>query len=224
MWTFIGGPPNKRFVLYHYNPSRAHTVIETILDDFSGWLHCDGFSAYDTYARTRNVKLVGCWMHCRRKFYEITRTTRSEGLAHRAVQIIRELYKIEENIKKQNLTPHQILAVRQEKSQPILNTFKRFLDDGLHKILPKSPIGQAFSYAHNQWSKLTRYVEDGRLEIDNGLSERTIKQYVIGRKNWLFCDSVAGARAAEILFSLIETCVIHGIEPYSYLRHVLTLM
>lgn len=69
MWTFIGGPPDKRFVLYHYNPSRAHTVIENILDDFTGWLHCDGFAAYDTYARTRDVKLVGCWMHCRRKFY-----------------------------------------------------------------------------------------------------------------------------------------------------------
>lgn len=224
MWTFIGGPVDKRFVLYHYNPSRAHTVIEDILDDFTGWLHCDGFSAYDTYAHDRDVKLIGCWMHCRRKFYEITKTTKSQGLAHQAVKIIRELYKIEEDIKKRQLSSDQTLVIRREKSKPILDKFKIFLDEGLDKILPKSPIGQAFSYAYNQWPKLIRYIEDGRLEIDNGLSERTIKQYVIGRKNWLFCDSVAGARAAEILFSLIQTCSIHGVEPYSYLRHILTVI
>lgn len=79
MWTFIGGEQAKRFILYHYNPSRSHAVIENILDDFNGFLHADGFSAYDTYARARAVKLVGCWMHCRRKFYEITKTIKSEG-------------------------------------------------------------------------------------------------------------------------------------------------
>lgn len=224
MWTFIGGPTDKRFVLYHYNQSRAHGVIENILEDFTGWLHCDGFAGYDAYARGKDVKQVGCWMHCRRKFYEITRTIKSEGLAHKAVEIIRKLYKIEEEIKKQQLQPSEILNIRQNRSKPILDKFRKFIDDGLHVVLPKSPIGQAFSYADNQWQKLIRFIEDGRLEIDNGLSERTIKHFVIGRKNWLFCHSIDGARAAEILFSLIETCVYHHIEPYSYFRHVLTVI
>lgn len=224
MWIFIGGEPNKRFVLYHYNPSRAHTVIRDILEDFKGWLHADGFSAYDTFACNRDVKLVGCWMHCRRKFYEITKTIKSEGFAHQAIRMIAKLYKIEDEIKTQRLEIPQIFSMRQEKSKPILKEFRKFIDEGLHKILPKSPLGQAFSYAHNQWEKLIRYIDDGRLEIDNGLSERTIKQFVIGRKNWMFCDSIEGAKAAEVLFSLIETCVIHGVEPYTYLRHVLSII
>ena len=100
--------------------------------------------------------------------------------------------------------------------------FKQWLDDNSLHIRPKSPLGDAFGYAINQWDKLIRYIEDGRLEMDNGLSERKIKPFVIGRKNWLFCDSVAGARAAEIIYSIIETAKYHNLEPYSYLRAILT--
>lgn len=144
-------------------------------------------------------------MHCRRKFYEITKTIKSEGLAQQAVRMIGRLYKIEDEIKTQDLDASQILNIRQGKSKLILDEFREFIDKGLNKILPKSPLGQAFSYAHNQWDKLCRYIEDGRLEIDNGLSELTVKPFVIGRKNWLFSHSVEGAQAAEVLFSLIET-------------------
>jgi len=221
MWCFIGGPPDKRSIMYHYDPGRAHTVIEHGLEDFSGYLHCDGFSAYDSYAIDHEVKLVGCWMHARRRFAEIVKLTTSKGLAHKAIAMIASLYRIESHIKQHDYTPEQTYQYRIQHAKPKLDTIKQWLDANVNKVLPKSPLGQAIAYCRNQWHKLTRYLDDGRLEIDNGLSERKIKPFVIGRKNWMFCNSVAGARAAEIIYSLIETCQMHGIEPYAWLRYVL---
>ena len=220
MWCFIGGPPEKRSIIYHYNVSRAHHVVEEILPDFKGYLHCDGYGAYDTYAADHETKLSACWMHCRRKFYEVTKIVKSEGLAIQAVRLIGKLYKVEAKIKEQKLVPSDIKLFREKHSKPILSDIKKFVEKNMHKVLPKSPLGKAFSYAKNQWEKLIVYVEDGRLEIDNGLTERKIKPFVIGRKNYLFCNSVAGAQAAEILYSLIETCKLHNIEPYAYLKEV----
>jgi transposase len=222
MWCFIGGSAEKRCVIYHYNISRGHAVIEEMLEGFEGFLHCDGFSGYDAYASDHHVELVGCWMHCRRKFFEVARSTKSKGLAHTAVQIIKALYDIEAEMRDQGLSIQQRYDYRQQYSQPLLKQFKTFLDENRIKVLSKSPLGEAFTYAVNQWPKLIRYIEDGRLEIDNGLSERKIKPFVIGRKNWLFCNSIAGAKAAEVLFSIIETCELHKVEPYAYLRFVLT--
>lgn len=222
MWCFIGGAPKQEFVLYHYNVSRAHTVIEDILEDFSGYLHCDGFGGYAAYAGDHGVILLGCWMHCRRGFFEVTRHTKSKGLADMAVKKIAKLYRIEEAMKKQQLKVQERYDYRQEHSQPIITDFKSFLDDNHNKVLPQSPLGKAFTYAINQWPKLINFLKDGRLEIDNGLTERKIKPFVMGRKAWLFCQSIAGVRAAEVIFSIIETCEIHGVEPYAYLRYVLT--
>ena len=125
-------------------------------------------------------------------------------------------------MKELGLSPDEIWRYRQKHSAEALSKIKDFVKDNIKKVLPKSPLGKAFSYTHNQWGKLIAYLKDGRLEIDNGLSERAIKPFVIGRKNFLFCDSVAGAQAAEILYSLIETCKLHNIEPYAYLRAVFT--
>jgi transposase len=223
MWVFIGGPPEKRSIIYHYNISRSHTVPLQILDDFKGWLHCDGHSAYDTYAKVNPaVILLGCWMHCRRKFYDVAKSIKTEGLAHKAVKKIAKLYRIEDEIKQKCLSPQAVYEYRQQHAKPLLIEFKQWLDDNVHHIRPKSPLGDAFGYALNQWDKLTRYLKDGRLEMDNGESERKIKPFVMGRKAWLFCDSVAGAKAAEIIYSVIETVKYHKLEPYSYLRYVLT--
>lgn len=222
MWCFIGGSPDRRSVIYHYNQGRAHTVIEDMLDGFSGYLHCDGYGAYDAFAHDHPVELVACWMHCRRKFYEVAKAIKAPGLAHKAVKWIAKLYKVEKDIKALQLSPDAIRDYRLEHAKPVLDKFRQFIDKNKHKILPKSPLGQAFTYADNQWPKLIRYLQDGRLQIDNGLSERAIKPFVIGRKNFLFCDSVAGAQAAEILYSLIETCKLNQVEPYAYLKAALT--
>lgn len=222
MWCFLGGPPDKRSIIYHYDPGRAHTVIEAVLDKFSGYLHCDGFSAYDSYAIDHDVELVGCWMHARRRFAEIVKMTSSKGLAHEAVAMIANLYRIEKTMKTQDYNPNQIVQHRQKQAKPLLDKLKQWLDTNQPTVLPKSPIGQAINYCLNQWDKLTRYLEDGRLGIDNGLSERAIKPFVIGRKNWLFAQSVAGVKAAQSIYSIIQTCRAHKIEPYAYLRYVLT--
>ena len=223
MWVFIGGPPEKRSIIYHYDVSRGHGVPLHILEDFQGWLHCDGHSAYDTYAKVKHgVTLLGCWMHCRRKFLDVTKTIKTEGLAHEAVKKIAKLYRIEYEIKQNCTSAQAVYEYRQQYAKPLLIEFKQWLDENVHHVRPKSPLGDAFGYALNQWEKLTRYLEDGRLEMDNGESERKIKPFVIGRKAWLFCDSVAGAKAAEIIYTIIETAKYHKVEPYSYLRYVLT--
>lgn len=221
MWCFIGGSPDKKSVVYRYDPGRAHGVIDDVLDDFSGYLHCDGYIAYDTYSQKRNVKLSGCWMHARRKFVEVTKTTKSEGIAHNAVKLIAKLYAVEKHVRIHNYDTDNIYHYRQKHAKPILDKIKQLLDDSINKVLPKSALGQAISYSIHQWPKLIRYIDDGRLEIDNGLSERAIKPFVIGRKNWMFSDSVAGVKAGQIIYSIIETCIAHKIEPYAYLRHVL---
>lgn len=223
MWCFIGGPPTKRSIIYHYDISRAHAVPLNMLEDFRGWLHCDGHSAYDTYARVApGIILLACWMHCRRKFYDVAKTIKTEGLAHKAVKKIAKLYRIEEELKLKAATPEEVYQYRQAHSKPLLNEFREWLDKNSLHIRPKSPLGEAFGYALNQWDKLIRYLDDGRLEMDNGRSERQIKPFVIGRKNWLFCNSIAGAKAAEIIYSIIETAKHHKVEQYSYLRYVLT--
>lgn len=225
MWCFIGGPPDKRGVVYHYNPGRAHTVILELLEDFKGYLHCDGYGAYDTYARVApSITLVACWMHARRKFYEVAQSSKTEGLAHAALAKISALYKLEKEAKESALDPNAIYQMRQQNAKPILDDFKIWLDENSLCVPPKSPLGQAIGYALNQWQKLIQYLKDGRLEIDNGLTERQIKPFVIGRKNWMFYQSIAGVRAAEVIYSIIETAKLNGLEPYSYLRHLLTHM
>lgn len=221
MWCFIGGSPDKRSIFYHYDPGRAHTIIEDVLDDFKGYLHCDGYVAYDTYASDHDVKICGCWMHARRRFVEVTKVAKSNGVAHNMVALIAKLYAIEKHVKINNLDIDETYRYRQKNTKPILDKIKNVLDDALGKVLPKSALGQAISYCLNQWRKLIRYIDDGRLEIDNGLSERAIKPFVIGRKNWMFSDSVAGVKAGQIIYSIIETCIAHKVEPYAYLRYVM---
>jgi hypothetical protein len=221
MWCFIGGALDSRSVIYHYDPGRAHTVLENMLEGFSGYLHCDGYVGYDTYASDHEVKLLGCWMHARRRFAEIVKSTKTAGLSHEAINIIGNLYKIEKYIKDNNFTTAQAYEYRLANSKPILDKFKYWLDSNVTEVLPQSPIGKAINYSLNQWSKLITYLDDGRLEIDNGLTERAIKPFVIGRKNWMFSNSVAGAKSSAIIYSVIETCNIHEVEPYAYLRYAL---
>lgn len=222
MWCFIGGAPGKRSILYAYDPGRAHTVIEDTLEDFSGYLHCDGYGAYDTYASDHPVELVGCWMHARRKFIEVTKLSSStDGLANKVVEKIGKLYAIEKEMKHRELSSEHIKEHRQTHATPILKMLQITLAKYAPKVLPKSPLGKAIHYGLNQWTKLTRYLEDGRLAIDNGRSERAIKPFVIGRKNWLFSDSVAGVKAGQIIYSIIETCRAHKRDPCTYLRYTL---
>lgn len=221
MWLFAGGPPDKFCFYYQYHPDRSHQVPKGFFADFKGYLHCDGYPGYDALAAANNnIILSGCLYHARRKFVEVAKLSRNQDtVSNTVINYIAKIAKIEEEIKEIDSQNKQ--KIRTKKAKPILNELHNYLLSKEPHILPKSPLGQAVSYTLNQWPKLLVYLQDGRLENNNNRSERAIKPFVIGRKGWLFADSVAGANAAAIIYSFVETCKWHNIEPYEWFKYVL---
>jgi len=225
LWVQRGGPPDHPILLYDYDPSRSQRVPIRLLEGFSGYLLTDGYEAYGRVCAEYGLTPVGCWAHVRRKFDEAIKAQgllrsqkRKASLAGVAMAKIQQLYRIERETKV--LSAEERQRVRQERAIPLLADIRTWLDDHLPIVPPRSALGKAMNYAHKQWPKLIVYVEDGRLRIDNNLTENAIRPFVIGRKNFLFCDTVAGANASANLYSLIETAKANGIEPYGYLRTV----
>lgn len=222
LWVYLGGPPEQRSVVYQYTQTRAGINAELFLEDFKGYLHTDAYAGYERLSKLK-MSIVCCFAHARRKFFEIAKLTKNnQSLVHIALRKIGALYKIEAALKENSASSDIIYQTRQEKSKPLLDDFKIWLDEHIRRVPPKSPISLAIQYALNHWKELNRYIEDGRLEIDNNRSERAIKPFVIGRKNWLFADSVGGMHASTNIYSLIETAKANGLEPYAYLRYLLT--
>lgn len=222
MWLFIGGPPSKRAFVYQYHPTRSHQIPADFFADFQGYLHADCYKAYVALDTQHHVHHVACWAHARRYFVDVAKTTKKEGLAQQCITLIGKLYQLEKALKEANAQPASIFAARCQKARPILWELKELLDQTSLKILPKSPLGQAVFYALTHWEALISYLYDGRLEIDNNLSERSIKPFVIGRKNWLFHGNNIGARAGATLYSLIETCKYHQLDVFSWFKYALT--
>jgi len=222
MWYFAGGPPDKRCIVYEYHETRAGHIAATFFDDFKGYLHCDGYSGYEQLFMTQKIAHVACWAHARRKCVELIKTSKHpSGVAVTLINLIKKLYEIEKKCKAEALTPEHIYTRRQQDANPILLRIKAYLDEHSVKAPPQSAIAKAMNYMLNQWDSLMMYSVDGRLEIDNNASERGIKTFVIGRKNWLFFDQPAGATAGAVIYSLIQTCKLHEVEPYEYFKHVL---
>lgn len=222
MWVFSGGPPERYSIIYHYGNTRSSQVPLRFFEDFKGYLHTDAYSGYLPLVTTGKVKIVGCLAHIRRQFFAITQTVNTEGLAHIAMKWITALYRIEDRCREEKASIAQIKAYRNEKARPIVQEMGTWLKAQISKVPAKSPIGKALYYAIEQWPNFSRYLEDGRLEIDNNRSERAVKPFVVGRKNWLFAGNHRGAIASANLYSLIETAKAHGLNPYDYLRHVFT--
>ena len=224
MWLFAGGPPEEFVYYYRYHPSRSHEVATDFFEDFAGFVHCDGYAAYDSLAnKNPSITLVGCLYHARRKFVEVAKLMpNKEGVATHVIKCLAQLAHIEDEIKHLILPEKQ--AVRLSKEKLLLDDLQQYLMNNQPNIPPKSLLGQAVSYTLNQWPKILNYLKDPRLEISNNLSERAIKPFVIGRKGWLFANSVEGANAAATIFSVIETCKYHSVEPYDYLRYILNIL
>ena len=201
-------------ILYEYNDRLHQSFVQEWFTGFSGYLHVDGDNFFDDIGKV--AKLVHCHAHARRKFEPIAKATKGRGLAKTALEFYRQLYKIEREAKEKQLAPAQRYALRQEKSKPILEKFKAWLDELFPTVLPQSPLGKAMNYCIKLWPGLNRFLEEGRLEIDNNLTEQQIKPLVIARKNFLFCDSVDGAKALCLHLSLIRTTKAHGWDPYHY--------
>lgn len=221
MWLFGGGPPEKRCFVYQYHPSRQEAIAKQFFETFEGYIHADCYSAYVNLDKTR-IKHVACIAHARRYFVDIVKATKNKpGIAKSAVEWFAQLYAIEKQLKEDNATSEQIEQARMTKAKPILIEFKNWLQAQQKTVLPKSPLGKAIFYSVKHWDSLTQYINDGRLEIDNNRSERAIKPFVIGRKNWLFNTSTKGADASSILFSLVQTCKEHGVDVFAYFKYAI---
>lgn len=225
MWVYCTGTdspntpsPHKNIVLYDYHPSRAASCPKGFLGNYSGYLQVDGYAGYNDL----DAELAGCMAHARRKFVEAQRAQPKgkTGRADVAISHFRDLYQVESTLK--GLSSEDKLAIRQKKSLPLLNKFKKWLDKTANQVAPKTAIGKAVEYTINQWAKLVRFCENGELAIDNNRAERAIKPFVIGRKNWLFSNTSSGAHASAILYSLIETAKANGVDCYAYLLYLLT--
>ncbi|HEN46861.1 MAG TPA: IS66 family transposase [Mizugakiibacter sp.] len=222
LWVQRGGPPDQPVVLYDYDPGRGAGVPKRLLDSFTGYLQTDGYAGYNAAVAINGLTHIGCMAHARRKFSEAVMAqgkNKKRGKAHRGLALIQKLYRVEKQAR--TLTSEDRYDHRQRHARPILNELRAWLDEALPQVPPTSATGKALNYLHNEWDKLIRYLDDGRLAIDNG-AENAIRPFVIGRKNWLFSTSVKGVKASANLYSLIETAKANGLEPYAYLRRIFT--
>jgi transposase len=214
VYCMRGGPPDKSVILYDYNNALHKQFVQDWYEGFSGYLQVDGDNFFDYVAG--KTTLVNCMAHARRKFEPIVQSGKGKGVAKTAMHFFKRLYQVEREAKNNNLTADQRYQLRQEKSKPILNEFGPWLNEMYPTTLPQSPLGKAIYYCTVRWTDLTRYLDDGRLEIDNNLTEQEIKPFVIARKNFLFADSMDGARALCMHMGFIRTAKKHGLDPYHY--------
>ena len=218
MWLYRTGRYGPPIVLYDYQPTRGRENPAKYLKDFKGFLHVDGFAGYE---KLPNITLAGCWAHARRKFVEalalLPAEKRAKGgtKAHEGLAYCDRLFAIEREL--HGDTPQDRRLGREQRSRPTLTEFRTWLDMTAIAALPKSPIGEAVGYCVRQWNKLTAFLEDGRLEIDNNRAERSIKPFVTGRKNWLFANTSIGADASATVYSIVETAKENGLDPLKYL-------
>jgi transposase len=220
MWVYRGGEPEKPSLIYQYFPSRSGDVPFEFLDDYEGYVQTDGYQGYDRLGKKPGILMLGCWSHVRRKFVDVTKVSSNGRSAHDMLELIRRLYEVERAAQQDKLAPPQIAALRQQKALPILSEIKAQLDSLNEQTPPQGLLGKAVGYARGQWDRLRGYVENGILRPDNNLAENAIRPFVVGRKNWLFADTPAGAYASAALYSIVETAKANGHEPYWYLRHL----
>jgi transposase len=214
----------KEGVLFQFDPGRAHTVPLEMLDGYSGRLQSDGFVAYETLA-TKNPGLtrIACWGHARRKFIEAIE--REGAAAAWYVAEIQRLYRIEAEAREAGLDPEARSALRSERSAPVLASIKARLDADRAggKFPPSSPLTIAMNYTSKLWTELTAYAEpgNGMVEIDNNLVENAIRPSAIGKKNWLFIGHPKAGQRSAVIYTMVENCRLHGIDPLAYLAEVM---
>ena len=226
MWVYGGGPPEQPVIWYQYADSRGSEVpvdflfpTEDELPACEMYLVTDGYEGYNALSKSPGILGHGaCWAHVRRRFVEATHGRKNTAAAHQMVALISKLYQIERTARDQGAQERE--AIRQKKAAPILDTIKTWLDEKATKVLPKSPLGTAITYTLNLWPRLTTYLEDGHIEIDNNKVENAIRPFVIGRKGWLFSGSPRGAHASASLYTLVETAKANKLEPWAYLNYL----
>ena len=215
----VRSPENHQLFFHYDKGSRAQYVAVELLKDFKGAVQSDGYGAYDIYEKKQGVLLLGCWAHARRKFEQALGN--DPPRAEFALDQISELYKLERYASENNLSKEEIEELRKRKAYPILLAFEKWLDDNYPKVLPSSKIGKAIAYTYAIYRRLARYVLDGRYRIDNNLAENAVRPLALGRKNYLFCSNHESAGRTAMIYSLLGTCKIQGVNPTVWLTDVL---
>jgi transposase len=217
-WLYLGDAANP-YTLFDLTPGRGEEYPAAFLEGYSGFVHADGYAGYNPIHGS-GTRHLGCWAHVRRKFVDAR--TNNAGKASEALAYIRTLYAVEKEILDENLAGEAVVSRRQTRAGPILRAFGAWLSVEQRSALPKSPFGQAVSYAINQWPTLGRYLDDARFTIDNNVAERAVRPLAVGRKNWLFVGGDGGLASAGVLMSLCVSAKRHGLDPWAYLTDVLT--
>jgi transposase len=214
LWTYLD--PIGRQVMFDATPTHERDGPEAFLADFAGDLQADAYTGYDALYATGRIREIGCWAHARRGFVEGLATDVRAALT---VALIQQLYEVERA--GAELSADARCALRRELSIPLLAKIAAERDQLAQTVLPKSPLGDAIRYLTNQWAALQRFVDDGRLGIDNNRAENQLRVVALGRKNWLFAGSFEGARRAALLYALVQSCALVDVPPFEYLKDVL---
>jgi hypothetical protein len=225
MWLYRSAervePP---IVLFDYQPTRSGEHPRRFLAGYVGYINCDGYKVYDNISE--DIKLQGCFSHCRRYYTDavdvVPKDARAECEAMKGVEFCNKLFDIERRLKK--CSDEQRFQKRLELSKPALEDFFAWASEISKVALDKTMLGKAITYTLNQWDNLSRFLEDGRLEIHNNAAERSIRPFAVARKNFMFCDTINGARASAVIFSVISTAQANGLNPLVYLTFLLDQM
>ena len=209
----------EKLVLFDYQPGRGREGPKQILENFKGFLQTDGYCVYDFFKEKEDITVLHCMAHARRMFYEAQ--ANDADRADYALKQFASLYAIERNIKEQQLKHEQIVDLRQQKAVPVLQGLGKWMKEQYVQTLPKSTIGKALGYSIERWDELSIYATNGKLNIDNNPVENSIRPVAIGRKNYLFAGSHEAAQRSAMLYSLLGTCKLNGINPFIWLRETL---
>jgi hypothetical protein len=213
--------PHSGLVLFDYRPGRGGEGPAEILKNFEGYLQADGYNVYESLDN-KKITLFHCMAHARRKFDEALKDDRLR--ANHVLSEMQKLYAIERTCREMKYSFQQRYELRQEKSIPVLKGLYQWLKDNMTAGNPKSPIRIAINYSLQRWDKLMLYASNGMLEIDNNLVENSIRPVALGKKNYLFAGSHASAQRAAMIYSLLGTCKLKGVDPFQWLKNVFQVL
>jgi len=223
-WMWVRSTPHgkNKIILFDYDPHRSADVAKRLLSDLKGYLQVDGYASYNILEKQEDLIRIGCNMHGRRYFEKAKTEGAKNGksLAEVGLHFYKKLYELEEKFRL--LPPEERQRMRQEKHQPIWDEFKTWAEENCKKVPPKSRVGEAFRYFLSEYKYLVGYLQDGRLEMDNGFVERANRKFAIGRNNWMFADTESGAEASAMFYSLLCTAKINGVGTYEVMKYLFT--
>ena len=222
MWIRVGGVDGQKVVLFHFSTTRSGSVAKDLLEGFKGHVMTDGYDGYNIIEGMDGIIRMQCWMHARRyykKAVKVLGKAGKGGIADQALAKIRALYAIERDCAE--MTAEERHQVRLDRSKPLLDAFRPWLEAAMKDVPPQSVTGKAINYTLVRWDQLVIYLAAGHLKMDNGPAENAIRPFAVGRNSWLFSDTIGGAEASAVLYSIIETAKANGKEPLAYLTRVI---